>query len=354
VHTAFRLAYYGEWFPNTYYAKSAGGSHFSQGALYAATFYLASHAWVLVMPALAWAIWPARERAARRFKLFFLASFVVYNVYVMKVGGDFMFGRFYVTLLPLIALALSGAIHALLRLEVRMHLAGYALAGVLIGTAGGVSIIRAGEVQWGISDERTLYPVERWHPLRIAHSNFRVAQMLRAWRDAGLDLRIATSGIGMVGYYSRMEVIDLVGLTDAHVAHQRVDRRGRPGHEKHADGAYIERRMPHLVRDPYHPTRHEKLVAFHFGSAIAHRTWYVYHHDRAVMARIKQLSPGVRFQRFDKYLDRYIKRELRKRTVKELRGDARFFERFYFNHNDDPELLQRWQKALTKALERAR
>jgi hypothetical protein len=57
--------------------------------------------------------------------------------------------------------------------------------------------------------------------------------MLRKWRDAGLHLRIATSAIGMVGYYSRMELIDLTGLTDRRVARQKLKRRGRPGHERH-------------------------------------------------------------------------------------------------------------------------
>ena len=51
----------------------------------------------------------------------------------------------------------------------------------------------------------------------------------------GVELTVATSGIGMLGYNSRIPIIDLVGLTDAHVAHQKLKKRGRPGHEKRAE-----------------------------------------------------------------------------------------------------------------------
>jgi arabinofuranosyltransferase len=348
LHTAFRYAFYGELVPNTYFVKADAGSWFSQGFVYAASFYLASHLWLTLPFALGWALWPTQDLVARRFKLFFLASFVVYNAYVMKVGGDFMFGRFYVTLLPLILIAAARAVFALGRL--RVPLLAYALVALLAASARGVSIIAPGVVAWGICDEHTLYPVTRWHPLAINHSNFRVGQTLRGWRDAGLHLRVATSGIGMVGYYSRMEVIDLMGLTDAYVAHQPLKRRGRPGHEKKAEPGYIEKRMPHLVRDVYHPGRHEQLTRLQFGGEVTHRPWYIYHFDREVMARIKQLSPKVRFKPFDAYLRGYS-RELRKQTPKAIRDDQRFFGRYYFDHNDDPKLLERWHKAVQQQLE---
>jgi hypothetical protein len=88
---------------------------------------------------------------------------------------------------------------------------------------------------------------------------------------------------------------------------------------------------------------------FEFGSAIAKRPWYIYHYDRRVMDTIKKLTPSARFKRFDEYLKRYIKREVPEQSLSALEEDDRFFRRFYFDHNDDPKLLERWQNALTEA-----
>ncbi len=38
---------------------------------------------------------------------------MVYNLYVAKLGGDFMYGRFYVTLVPLYLLAAEALVHQL-------------------------------------------------------------------------------------------------------------------------------------------------------------------------------------------------------------------------------------------------
>ncbi len=75
----WKLAYYGQLLPNTYYAKSAGSAYWSQGGTYAAVFYLGSHLWVLLPIGFAWVRGRSPSGPVRRFKAFFVASFLMFN-----------------------------------------------------------------------------------------------------------------------------------------------------------------------------------------------------------------------------------------------------------------------------------
>lgn len=349
AHAAWRFSYYGALLPNTYYAKSADLTYFSQGAIYAATFYLASHFWLLILPLLGWLAWPARSAATARFKPFVALGLAVYNFYVLKVGGDFMFGRFYVVVVPLVLVSLAQAARELRQAEaVRARQLGLALTALVGASACGVSVLPRHTVQWGIADEHTYYRVVGLHPIAIEHTNYRVAKLLEQWRAAGLELRVGTSAIGMIGYYSGDEIIDLVGLTDATVAHQTIKKRGRPGHEKRAAPSYVATRNPHLMLKNYQPKRFEELTRFFFGRAVSRKPWYIYHYDRAAMERIAELTPAVRFKRFDAYLRDYMA-HMTGRSRSDLEEDAAFFKVYYFDHNHDPELAARWRAALDDA-----
>jgi hypothetical protein len=172
AHTAWRYTYYGELLPNTFYAKSASSSYLEQGVAYAATFYLGSHlAWLLPVLFAYWA-WPSRSLAERRFKRFTALAFVLFNLYVLQVGGDFMYGRFFVTLLPLVLVSLARATLLVLDATRARPARAYALAALVAASAGGISMIAPRQVRWGICDERTMYPVERLHPLQIGTRTF--------------------------------------------------------------------------------------------------------------------------------------------------------------------------------------
>jgi hypothetical protein len=141
-----------------------------------------------------------------------------------------------------------------------------------------------------------------------------------------------------------------MGLTDRQVAREPVVRRGRPGHEKRASRKYIAKRQPDLVRANYHGRRFETLTRLQLGSKVTRRPWYIYRYDRVRLERIAALSPKVRFTRFETYLAKYLKRDLRKKSARDVERDVRFFRRYYFDHNDDPKLLAK----LLRAVERKR
>jgi len=57
---------------------------------------------------------------------------------------------------------------------------------------------------------------------------------------------VATNAAGALPYFSDLPVIDMLGLTNRHIARARPDTEGWIGHER-GDGAYVLDREPDLV-----------------------------------------------------------------------------------------------------------
>ncbi|MCP4871216.1 MAG: hypothetical protein GY898_21105 [Proteobacteria bacterium] len=222
--------------------------------MYLATFWLGSHGWIWLLLAGAWLLTPA-PRAA---KVFVVGAVVLWNVYVAKVGGDFMYGCFFVTLLAVAAEALA---HRVARSERTL---GAAAAGLLLASSVGEPITEHGT--WGIVDESGYYPVEGWHPVRVGSAKFDVGLFFaETLHDRGIRPTLGSGGIGMMGYYSRLPIIDVLGLTDVTVARAALTRRGRPGHEKRPPEGYLAERGGTLLRGKsgmarLHPERFRDLA----------------------------------------------------------------------------------------------
>jgi hypothetical protein len=375
AYSAWKLRYYGELLPNTYYAKSAYDTYYSQGMVYAASFHLASHLWVVILALIL--LWPWRmpsNIAGRRYMAFAVPAILAYEWYVVRVGGDFMYGRFYVSLIPLMLLAGEQVVHefslsraaraqALERLASRRSAAERSAAegdaelppptraplraGALVmiflmaASAVGVQMIAPRKTRWKLTDETSYYPIAEWSPMVIDHANYRVGIALGRIQ-AGLEGKhvsepiIATGAIGLLGYYSHMPLIDRLGLTDATVAHQEIKKRGRPGHEKWAEPDYIRERGVHFIRGGGYPSWFRTYGTIRWGSAVGGRRWYILKYDRELMNAIREVDPDVYFYDFEVYIDRYIAR-LPTTPVKKVRKEWDWFKKYYFDHNNDPE-----------------
>jgi arabinofuranosyltransferase len=121
LHLAFRLHTYGEWVPNTYFAKHVGAWP-EAGLRYAASFVLEYGVWVWALLLLAWSVRELRasDRLARvlaaapTLALFAtLAAHVGY--YTLIIGGDHFEYRVYSHLVPL--MFVSAAFMAAQRFE---------------------------------------------------------------------------------------------------------------------------------------------------------------------------------------------------------------------------------------------
>ncbi len=347
AYLGWRVSYYGDWVPNTYLAKSASDAYWSQGLLYGLAFLLGAQLWLLLPGAALGLAAPARNHGERALRLFCGLALPIWVLYVTKVGGDFMVGRFYVVTLPLWLLLAHRGLRWLLERRSRWALAA---AASLCASVGGVEILAQGPGHWYMSHEPSHYRVVEWFPeVSIEHHNWRGGhRMAELLRDRGIRPVIATSGIGMMGYYSGLELVDLVGLTDRRVARTSLKKRGMPGHEKKAPQRYLDRRGVQLIRRRvYTPERWSAATTLDLGIH-KRKEWHFNRYDPVLVEQLINLAPEVGFQRFERHLDGWLRRAggLEPRIV---RQDVAFFERYYFCCNEDPERRSRVDQALERA-----
>jgi hypothetical protein len=319
-----RWAYYGDFFPNTYYAKSGGDAYFHQGAIYLGASALAAGLWAALPLGVVGLVQLRRSIAGA----FGLVVVPLYLVYVAKIGGDYMLGRLVCAALPLVFLGAEHAIRSWLARGWSWR-AGGALALAAVACVP-VHLLRAGEITWYLTDERTFYPVESVMPLELGGTTpRRVAALERNLGTVEPPLAYAAWAIGLVGWELDGPILDMHGLVDRELAHQPLARRDRPGHERQATPAYVLAHDLDLSGMSVHPARYAPLTRV----VLDRETFYVVHYRPAVFEALRG-RPGAHYVDFLDYLDRYLV-GLADRDCKQLAGDLAFFDSYYFARNRD-------------------
>ena len=226
---------YGDLFPNTYYAKSGNLAYWSQGLTYGTHFLFTSGA-VIWLPVFVLALaGRARNRAETRLRFFAILSAIVYGRYVVKVGGDFMEHRFFVSLLPILAASTEVAIRYRLRElgpPARALLASAAALAVAAAVLP-IRVLKPYEKRWNLAEENTFYPLKSVFPLESGSTYAGMGERIhKLFVARGLKPRLAIDCIGLVGWYADLPIVDAYGLANRRIAHKPIERRGRPGHEK--------------------------------------------------------------------------------------------------------------------------
>jgi len=194
--------------------------------------------------------------------------------------------------------------------------------------------------RWGVSNERMIFSPA------VAERLDRKGEILEHY-FAGLPVRIGYFGMEARVVY-RTTIPTAIecetGLTDRYIAHQKITERKRPGHEKRAPAEYlIGQRKTHFTFSPNevvlaldrHIPRFEIGLKDEDGRTLRGR---ILHWDPAMMAALKER--GASFQDFPTFLDEYIDSLVRE-DPRQVQRDLAKFRLFYFDHNDDPERLEK-------------
>jgi arabinofuranosyltransferase len=280
--TAWRVSYYGDWLPNTFYVK-VESAWWGQGVWYVWELLQRYSLWLYIpVAAVALARALRRPQAADPVALALALYAALHTLYVARIGGDFMEARFLALLLPFAYLLLERELRAQIGVA---WLRRAALASLVATSAFSPSVLPAGAIERGVADERS------WAPF------------VALWKDAGrvfgeelpAGTWVATDAIGAFGYASGLPLVDVLGLVDREVARQPVARRLRPGHDKVAPVDYLERRGAALLRvgiDLYQLSGPPSLV-------LAGDRYYLLSEDPAVaaaferaIARLRPLAEG--------------------------------------------------------------
>jgi arabinofuranosyltransferase len=287
IHLALRRAYYGDWLPNTYYAK-VGPPWPSAGTVYVASFLLeyGYAVWLFVVGIATWRAiargglggwWSRRPEA-----VVVVATLVAHAAYyALLVGGDHFEFRVFAHLVPLIPLSLVALADGLSWTRARVFL----LLGLM--TALGLPIpwihwaeartdqdwahlkphpvakyfpfgLRAYAAAWDASQaylNAHLVCIRHHEHKAFAHRMRRVAPS----RELGATIPLtdhpvgATGSIGIVAWsFPNVAFIDTFGLNDRVVAHTPLD----PGsartmaHERKPPPGYVECFRPNLLDTP--------------------------------------------------------------------------------------------------------
>ena len=311
VFTAFwclRWRWYGDFYPNTYYLKSASLPYWEQGAVYVQEFLAATRLWwpVLTVGPLLW--WASRrwrgERTERHtpFFLFTLTSAALWMLYVARVGGDFMEFRFALTALPLIAVTVEAALLCLPAVPPTPRLAVVLCA--LLPLAQPEGLLPPMKKVAYLARESSYYTVRSLSPLVIDSSFFRRAIALRDANPPRVPVAVGT--LGMVGYINLdLPIFDSFGKTNRDIAKRPVVTRGRPGHEKWATeddflkgGVVWTLDPPWFVQDKWHDFSMSTRITFPGGEG-----WFVRFDDETLAWAARFNSPASRDEVIRQFAD---------------------------------------------------
>lgn len=229
----WKLAYYGNLLPNTFYAKAAFVAPLERGLFYVYRFTTAYG----LLPFIALALLSLRGDRVRLVERSVLAGILaLWTLYVVGVGGGFMEFRLVVPAIPLLYVLIVDGLRSFDRPALVWL---FALVCTIFSLHHSLTFWH----ERGIESVRKLEhhvtgPSEDW---------VGVGRALADLFPRPSQVRIAVTAAGALPFYSGLETVDMLGLNDAWVARHGLVQGTRPGHQRVAPLGYLVRRGVHLV-----------------------------------------------------------------------------------------------------------
>jgi hypothetical protein len=259
-----------------------------------------------------------------------LGWLAVYIVHIARAGGDFMYARFCVPLVPWLCLGLGRLVE---RAVVRApRFGGVALlvpVGVLLAQppAGIFGDVNAEEVGTeGVVDERSWYPPEA---IALAQEQ---GEHLRGCVSKTPVRAVYYGTQAMLMYYSDLPYAlePHVGLTDWEVARMPPPPGVRVGHGQKADTDYLRSRSIDLALGYRLQLPTTQVTQVQFPGGITGR---MLTYRRPVVEALR--ACGARVLDFEAFLDQWLP-EMHTMDDDKVRKAWDSFSAYYFDHNDDP------------------
>ncbi len=241
---AWKLGYYGEFLPNTFYAKAAAKSLPVRGVFYIVSF-LCSYLIAPVAVALVFLTRRLWHALGIPRSLMVCGATALWLAYLVKVGGDFMEFRFVVPLLPLLMILAAWVIVV----NVKRPAWSAALVALLVAASGAHALVfNRSPLKRGLESiadlKRNLHdPEYDWVGIG---EHFRDAFQSSPTRPI-----LAVTPAGAIPYFSDLPTIDMLGLNDRWIARHGAPLSDRPGHQKIATIKYlVEQRVTFVIGHP--------------------------------------------------------------------------------------------------------
>jgi hypothetical protein len=252
-YEAFRLAYFGDWLPNTYYVKLTGTPVHVRAA-HGLLSWL-EFARPIALPLIAILLGALWLRPARPEFLLPLAIVGLHSLYAIYIGGDVydFFGaasRFLAPFVPLLFVLGTGLVNeALARAPEAWRPVGRARSYLLVGVCAALLLASNGLLE--IQARRQLYSylgIDR--PLFVDKHPKLVERTLRLTQLLEPDALVATSWAGIPPFFAdRFRWVDFLGLSDRHIARGPAHRRLTLDDQASFDPGHMKWDIPYIARE---------------------------------------------------------------------------------------------------------
>ncbi|HET9136089.1 MAG TPA: hypothetical protein VFO76_05575 [Candidatus Kapabacteria bacterium] len=375
----WKYNYYGDIFPTTFYAKSGDENYFGQGFFYIFLFFKVY--FTLALSLIAFGIWYFMKRprpaeaihnttAGSPILTAIILVAVYFIIYIAKVGGDFMFARFIIPVLPLIYFIVERSLD---RADFITPLYKWGFPIVLIGMVVCEGhFIRTkvlfhydvnsnqlegdwgneenpGEVR-GIADERWVYLRERFTLNGEKRSSIDVYSEVGKFLEPyfhDLPVTVAIGGAqNSIAYYGNFHnVVNVYGLTDKEIAHAPIAKRGRIGHEKKATLDYLTGRDVNYyffdITDKLPNPMPWDLAVFSLPQYGLYLTARVVTYNKEITQeltkRFANSSVPVGLQRYEQIIPKYIQKVLPTLPPDQAEENHKRMNQLYFRKYPNPE-----------------
>ncbi|MBI1806805.1 MAG: hypothetical protein HYR76_07135 [Ignavibacteria bacterium] len=233
----WKLSYYGDVLPNTFYIKAASSTSPGRGLNY---LYRFTSSYLLFAFPIA-GIVAAKDILKKPYHniLILVCIILLWVLYIIKIGGDFMEFRFLVPILPITFIFIVWLLINIIRWEIlRRGL----VALILIGTA-----VHASTFEYNERDR--IEPIKQLQDHIIdEHENWiGIGKALSTFFNHSREVSIATTAAGAIPYYSQLYAVDMLGLNDRWIAKNGTPISTIPGHQRIAPLKYLIERKVNLV-----------------------------------------------------------------------------------------------------------
>lgn len=256
----WRWIYFGYFLPNTFYAKTGGGlQQFTGGLLYVIKalrlFY--GFAWIPIL----FTAFFLKKDMFNKYSVFLFSIGLISLATTVLIGGDhFHLGRFVLPVLPFLFVFFPPTVERLLltdfsNFKVKPSLKISALliivcAVLFVKPVYQEAIKGFQNLVNGKKDVIEVYDVSsETEIIDWQHGFILMGTALN--QLANRNEYIAAVPIGAIGYYSKINVIDMVGIVDPVIAHEKLEtsqiKKWTAGHTK-GDGKYILSRKPEFIQ----------------------------------------------------------------------------------------------------------
>ncbi len=234
IHALWRSSYYGDWLPNTFYAKQVPIEPYflARGVYHLLKFFAFGGGIFYFAPAVVFAISFIGKTEIQAL-IVVISAYIIFNI--LSSGDWMVYSRFMVPVVPLIMiLNAAGIIWIVSRVGRNRVILSVAIALMLL------SGVQSG-LLYTLSPTSEMIKTEKIEKIKWVS----LSRYFNEMRKLHPDLKIAASAIGALGYYSNAYIIDMCGLVDKHIARNGVRYRGGSGHER-SDMRYVMNKNPDI------------------------------------------------------------------------------------------------------------